>query len=174
MDLHQLRMALLKLSVPVLIGSTWVFASFIMASRPDEATAPGSVSLSSLVRLPASLPARLPEQLPAVFATSAGKAPEPVRMDVVKLDCWDMRASNPRREAAQWVRLTGKPCQSDVPAAAVSVKNLSNGYAATVFEDGHGRLTTDFIPLQKGRNSILIRFRQGRDLQFENSFLFER
>lgn len=182
MDLYQLRWALLKIMAVAVIGSSWVFWSFIFETRPPEESNGGN-ALSSLVRLPASLPTQLPERLPGVFSAPV-KAQEPVRMDVVRVPCWD-RAAAPRDVGlgSRWVRLVGRTCE-ETPAEAedgasagsrrITVRNLSNGYIATVFDAQKGLMTTDFIPLENGRNEILIRFDHGAEVAVENRFVLSR
>lgn len=162
MDRNQVRWALLKITALALLGTTWVFWSFVYATRPEAA--PVTNPLEALMRLPASLPA-------VVQPTT--KVLPPIEMSVTALNCWDMKDGAERETAARWMRLTGKPCQFQGSADSVTVKNLSNGYAATVF-DSAGRLTTDFIPLQIGKNDILVRFESGRDIAVESQFTFNR
>ncbi|MGE0526968.1 MAG: hypothetical protein AB7G93_04085 [Bdellovibrionales bacterium] len=166
MDRHQVRYTLLKLTGLVLIATTWVFWSFVYGTRPET---PDADALTTLVRLPASLP--------GVF-TPEVKSVGPIRMDVHKLGCWDQAGSQLIDVSARWVRLTGKTCDSGTRAETVTVRNLSNGYVATVFAAAPGELTTDFIPLQVGRNEILVRIEQGADkdsdVSLENLFTFVR
>lgn len=170
MDLHQLRLALLKVCVVAVAAVSWVFFSFVFESRP-EADISGSDALSSLVRLPASLPAQLPEKIPGVF-TPAPKVQEPIRMDVVRVPCWDQGEAKVSALGARWVRMTGRACQSE--GGEISVRNLSNGYVATVFDSQGGQKTTDFIPLESGTNNILIRFDHGAGVLFENKVVLTR
>ncbi len=163
MDRNQSRMALLKATALVLLGTTWVFWSFVYATRP-EAVSPSTTPLEALIRLPASLPA-------VVQPTT--KVLPPIEMNVAALDCWDLKNESDRSTDARWVRLTGRACDFRGNSENVTVKNTSNGYSATVF-DSNGRLTTDFIPLQMGKNDILIRFEKGRDLAVESRFVFIR
>ncbi|NJL24071.1 MAG: hypothetical protein HC902_02065 [Calothrix sp. SM1_5_4] len=171
MDQLQVRYALLKISLLALVGSTWVFWSFIFASRPESrvmADEQDRGALTSLVRLPASLPAQLPSAIPGVFAFAppAARAPDEARMDVVRVPCWDKEGL--RQEAgARWIRLTGKACGGSYGADAVFVRNQANGYMATVFPTEDDGMTTDFIPLESGKNEILIRFDQGQGASLE-------
>jgi hypothetical protein len=171
MDLHQLRLALLKISVLVLIGTSWVFASFVMESRPEEDQ--DADPITSLVRLPASLPAQLPGKIPGVFVPQV-KAPDPVRMDVVKVPCWDSSHLHEQDIDARWIRLVGKACQNDVPAESITIRNQANGYEATVFNANRGSFTTDFIPLEPGKNEVLIRFESEPGVSLENEVTFNR
>ena len=155
-------MALLKATALVLLGTTWVFWSFVYATRPEAA--PGATPLETLIRLPASLPG-------VVQPTT--KVLPPIEMNVAAVNCWDMKDDASRETGARWVRLTGKACQFQGNSENVTVKNLANGYAATVFDAG-GRMTTDFIPLQMGKNDILVRFSSGRDVAVESRFVFTR
>lgn len=175
MDLHSVRFALLKISVLVLCGSSWVFSGFIFESRPDEheASAGAEDPLQQLVRLPASLPAQLPQNIPGVFGPQA-KPPEPVKMDVVKLPCWDRHDRSEQSVNARWVRLVGKACQNNFSPEMVTVRNLANGYMGTVFAAGNAGLTTDFIPLENGKNDLLIRFESEPGVSLETQVTFTR
>lgn len=169
MDLHQLRLALLKLSLVVVAGTSWVFLSFVFSSRPSDEDAAAAASaldpLSSLVRLPASLPQQL--------GPSGAKPMEPIRMDTLALDCWDRPERKPAKVAARWVRLTGKTCQGVSASDKISVRNLTNGYVATVFDASSSVLTTDFIPVEVGHNEIQVRL-QGEGVTSETDFVLER
>ena len=172
MGRNQMRAALLKVSIMVLMGSSWVFCSFIFSTRPEEVD---SDALTSLVRLPASLPAQLPEGLPGVFAGPL-RVNEPIEMEIVKLNCWDTSDESEVETSARWIRLVGKSCRAKVAADAdaVVVRNLTNGYVATVFPTQTLGMTTDFIPLQAGKNDILIRLNQGPGVTIESQFSFNR
>ena len=168
MDRNQVRFALLKISLAVLAGTTWVFSSFIFATRPEEQ---GTDTLSSLVRLPASLPAQLPNGLPGMaMLTPTTKPLPPIEMNAMALPCWDKQDSESRATSARWVRLTGKACQTVANADAVTVHNVSNGYMATVFSPSISEMTTDYIPLQTGKNEILIRFATEPGARLESRF----
>lgn len=175
MDLHQLRLALLKLSVLVLLGSTWLFSGFVLESRPLEGvTGAGQMDpLSQLVRLPASLQTQLPENIPGVFRPQA-RVVEPVQMNIVKLPCWDRSGAAEQNVSARWIRLVGRTCQGDYSAEAVSVRNLANGYVGTVFNANATSMTTDFIPLEIGKNEILIRFESEPGVSLETQVTFNR
>ena len=179
MDCHQARFAFLKVSVITLLVCTWVSASFMFATRPEESD---ETTLSSLVRLPASLPAQIPvlatlpllqQNLPGVAFAPPKVAPT-IAMDVVKVGCWDAGTVEERDSAARWIRLVGKACHAGSDVESVTVSNLSNGYVATVFP-GKGRgLTTDFIPLGAGENAIQLRFVDGAGRAVESQFTFNR
>ncbi len=157
-----MRAALLKVTLVVLLGTSWIFASFVLSTRPEHAS---TGALMSLARLPASLPVNVFSPSPNVF--------EKVRMDVVKLACWDSGgAVDVRDVGARWVRLTGRGCDKG-NVKILSVRNLTNGYAATVFE-GAEQHTTDFIPMEYGANKIQIRFEQAPGSTIENEFTFSR
>ena len=163
MDRHQVRLALLKITTVVLFGTTWVFWSFVSASRPAEAQ--NKNTLDALIRLPASLPAQ--------FAPVTKTLP-PIEMDVMRVPCWDLQDAAVKSTDARWVRLTGRACQSENAGEQVTVRNLSNGYVATVFTANPEVLTTDFIPLQMGHNDIQIRIESGPGVTVESRFTFSR
>lgn len=161
---------MLKIAFIVLLGTTWVFWSFIFSTRPEDVDAD---TLTALVRLPASIPSQLPEALPGVFA--APKIADPIHMGEIKVPCWDASNESEQETHLRWVRLTGKPCGSAGSGNdVISVRNLTTGYSATVFPLQARSLTTDFIPLQAGRNNILIRFEQGPGVALEQQLSFYR
>jgi len=174
MDQPRARVNILKLTVMVLGISTWIFVSDILSSRPGVA-APQLDPLNSLARLPASLPAQLPKTLPAVF-TGAPKVPEVVRMDVLALRCWDASDESAHQVSARWIRLTGRSCEAKAVPEAMQIRNLTNGYVATVFVPAAGspEMTTDFLPLEKGANEIMVRLDQGGGVALENIFTVRR
>lgn len=164
-----MRFSLLKVTLVVFAASTWVFWSFIFATRPE--TSEGD-PLVKLVRLPASLPRELPGMMPG----KATRSMEPIEMDVVSVPCWEKSSSKALETSAHWVRLTGRHCQAPLgDADAISVRNVSNGYVATVFPTQNKNLTTDYIPLRSGHNEILIRFNQedGKTVESLVTFLRE-
>ncbi len=162
---------MLKIALVGLLGSTWVFWSFIFSTRPEEVD---QDTLTALVRLPASIPSQLPNNLPGVFAPAV-KVNEPIEMGEIKVACWDKSDESEQATGLRWIRITGRPCgATDSDVDTVSVRNLTNGYAATVFTLQSRGLTTDFIPLQAGKNNILIRFEQGPGAAFEQQLSFYR
>ena len=54
------------------------------------------------------------------------------------------------------------------------MRNLTNGYVATVFPTQPVGMTTDFIPLQEGKNDIVIRYNQSAGVAVENQYSFNR
>lgn len=145
MDLYRLRLSLLKIAIPVLLGTTWMFFAFVMETKP--AGQPVG-TIDRLARLPASISTG---QLPL---GPKSKASEPVRMDTVELPCWDQGTSAERAVTARWVRLVGRTCKAG--GTVVSVKNLANANVGTVLPEAKGQLTTDYMPLESGRNEILF------------------
>lgn len=173
MDLHQARLALLKLTCLVLVGTSWLFSGFLLESRPEPEDLVDADPLNALVRLPASLPAQLPAKIPGVFGPE-NKPAEPVRMDVMSVPCWDKTGRAPQKTDSRWIRLTGRPCQSDASADAVTVTNLANGYTGTVFNATPSSLTTDYIPLESGENELLVRIQTGQGEPVETRITFNR
>lgn len=165
-----MRYALLKVSLVALGISSWVFWSFVFATRPETAVGTNADALESLVRLPASLPAQLPE----LVAGQSARVNDAIEMNVVSVPCWEKSSTASLATSARWVRLTGRNCGTDVNADSVSVRNLTNGYGATVFATQNKNLTTDFIPLQSGLNNIVIRFDQGEGASLESQLSFIR
>jgi hypothetical protein len=173
MDRQQVRWALFKISFVAVASMTWISTSFVFATRPEEELeTENSNPLVTLVRLPASLPA-VPGQLPKLL-TGEVKAFAPIRMDVLKLSCWDNAGTAEQAVAARWVRLIGRPCHSDAESSAIEVRNLTTGYSGTVFAAQHNMLTTDFIPLETGPNEILIRIGEGEGVAFENRLVLNK
>ena len=142
----------------LLAFTTWVFCGYVFSTRPEQSQ---SDTLSNLVRLPASLPAHLSVERPKQ---------EPIRMDVVNIPCWDKSEPEPHVTDARWVRLTGQVCQN---AGEVSVRNLSNGYSGTVFSSKTSMMS-DYIPLDKGDNEIMVRFQESPGVISESQFTFKR
>lgn len=172
MDRYQVRFALLKITLLVLFGTTWVFSSFVLATRPEE-EAPVD-TIGALIRLPASIPSQFNENLvPKVFAPTT-KAIQPIEMSVLPVPCWDKRDLSVHETNSRWVRITGQACETDGNAETVTVKNLANGYVATVFQPRQGTMTTDYIPLQPGKNDILVRFETAPGVAVESSFTLVR
>lgn len=168
MDRQQIRLALLKISFLTVCATSWIFVSFIFDTRPEEAALePETNPISALVRLPASLPAQLPAQLPKILGAPV-KGIDPIRMDVVKLGCWDGATAREQTVAARWVRLTGRPCQGSAELESIRILNQSNGYQGTVFAGERDLMTTDFIPLQEGPNNIVFQISQADGVVFEN------
>jgi hypothetical protein len=170
MDRNQVRLSLLKITVVVLLGSTWVFWSFIMATKPTSRTVSNVDTagnpFETLVRLPASIPG----QLLASPQDNAAAIPK-VRMEVLRVPCWDKQKAEIEGTSAKWLRLTGRACQTEsVDAKSVTVRNLSNGYVATVFTGADQDFTTDFIPMQAGKNDIQIRIETAPGAQIESHF----
>ena len=97
------------------------------------------------------------------------KVADPIEMGIVRLPCWDHAGEPTVDTSARWVRLTGRVCQNEGGAESISVRNLTNGFSATVFPTLGKGMTTDFIPLQSGQNAILIRFDQGEGMAAKES-----
>lgn len=57
------------------------------------------------------------------------------------------------------VQLQGRSCLGDFSAGEVEIVNKSNGYTASVFDNGPDKYQTDLIQLQNGSNEISIRYR---------------
>lgn len=172
MDRHQARKSLLKAVIVGLVVSTWIFTSFILSTRPEQAqTALQSAdALSKLARLPASLPSQLPG---GVF--SAAKPVAAAQMEILELPCWDKQESDVLDSGSRWLRLKGRTCHMPVLGDSMTVRNLTNGYLATVFNSERpGELTTDYIPLQEGKNDILVRFETEPGVLMESQFTLIR
>jgi hypothetical protein len=149
MDLHKLRLKLLKIGLVILGMTSWIFASFVLSTRPEESATPDT-ALTSLVRLPASLPHDGIEAI-GRFG-SVPRVSEPPRMELLKVNCWDLEKAS-LGTSSQWIRLVGGACGANL---VTQVRNLTNGYSATVFSLANGKLTTDFIPMDVGSNDLEI------------------
>ena len=166
-----MRLALLKITLVAFLASSWVFSSFIFATRPGEdapAQSKTAEALTSIVRLPASLPAQIPGM------KAQPKPFEPIAMEIVQVPCWDRTKSAPKATEAHWVRLTGRACDGEVEPEAISVRNITNGFSATIFSTEAKNMTTDFIPLQAGNNEVIISFSQGNGTTMESQVNFLR
>lgn len=102
-----------------------------------------------------------------------GPASLTAQMNVVELPCWDRDVGGPQTIGARYVRLTGRACGRGRGADGFSVRNLTNGFEATIFASGRG-LTTDYIPLAAGGNDVVIAFGQGRDAHVERRLRLTR
>lgn len=70
-----------------------------------------------------------------------------------ELPCQDNETSFD--ESVAQVRLSGAPCVSGEIVAS-EIKNLSNGFSATVFIRKPASFTTDYISLARGENKVSI------------------
>ena len=163
-----MRRSLLKVSLTLLAALSWVSAGLVFETRPAPVEPVQGGTLSALVRLPASLPGALP----GVFA--APVRIEAPRMEQLKVPCWDAEEKSTLATEARWVRMSGKACARAGTADSIQVRNLANGYVATVFSTQGDRLTTDYIPVESGKNEILVRFNQGEGVTFENRITLQR
>lgn len=133
-------------------------ASFVsVMSIPSPAT-----RAQDLARNPASLP------VPGDLAQ-----PEPAHFSKLEDYQWDCKAKNQNSEIrATHFRIKGKTFCRGVAIRALKIKNVSNGFTATVFENEKGFLT-DFIDLQPGANAIQIEYsdKQGKALTADLTIL---
>ena len=163
MDLNHSRLNQLKLTFVLSLIMLWISASFVLGSKPEVAD---SDPLAELVRLPANIPAQL---------QPAPRVPELVEMDVLPLSCWDRsESSQEHTTSARWLRMTGKLCDHLGPSDRLEVRNLTNGYSATVFNFNNGQLTTDFMPMALGANEIQLAIHTEDGAHFEQSLHFNR
>lgn len=99
------------------------------------------------------------------------------RLETLVWDCQDL-GPEASRTSGSHIRLKSRFCDSG-PVQQLSVKNLSNGYTASVFVDSKG-FSTDFIDLREGENEIEISWeaghgtRQSRKLRLSRSLTSER
>ena len=98
---------------------------------------------------------------------------EAARMNVVNFPCWDKDLSAPPVVGARYVRLTGGVCRTGRQADEITVRNLTNGFEATVFATG-ANLTTDYIPLSAGGNELVIAYGHGAEARVERRLLLTR
>ncbi len=128
------------------------------------------------VNLPAE-PARTPASLAQAAAPST-----PVLMN------YEVRCEENVDQSTQAdkLRLTGSVCApqggrqpasvgSDLPLNQVTVTNLANKFSATVFSDqAGGKYSTDYIPLNAGRNPIEVLFTYAGGQTSTQSFVVEK
>lgn len=121
----------------VLLGG----ASFVsVMAVPTQA-----VRAIEAVRNPASLP-----------ESHDSLNPAPVNLSKLEDLTWDCKNKNFNVElAATHFRLKGKAYCKGQPIKDLSVRNLSNGFTASIFTNEKGFLT-DFIDLQPGANEIRL------------------
>ena len=173
MDRPKLRLALLKILILILGLSSWVSTSYVLATRPEAPESAMEIDplldpLQTIVRLPASLPDQL---------APAPRQIAPIGMETIRVNCWESESLEQRDISARWLRLVGRTCQGGaVSESAVEVKNLTNGYAGTVFaaDVDKNLLTTDFIPLQEGSNEIVVSVSTQDGVVLENRLVFTR
>lgn len=72
---------------------------------------------------------------------------------------------------ATHLRLRGTACPFST--TTMSIVNVNNGFKASVFKEGQGKFSTDFIDLVKGKNEIKITVENGGKSE-EKSFHIER
>ena len=141
----------MKIVFGVLGLSTYVLVASVLSFRP--ATEPKNI-LTSMVRLPAALPAAIPLPVNLPMFSPVEKIQEPFKIDTLALSCWDSSQHQSQSTKARMVRLTGRTCTDGWQASSWKVSNISNGFSATVFETSPKQMTTDFVPLQAGKNEI--------------------
>ena len=117
----------------------------------------------------------------AFFSCSlAGQPSELTARSFCSLTCglersaYGVAASFLLQSEARWVRLSGETCLNEFKPDSIRVKNLTNGYVATTFRPENGQLTTDYIPLESGKNDLLVRFEQGNGVHSENHITVTR
>lgn len=105
------------------------------------------VKVTEAVRNPASLPTAVQETQPQSNTLS--------KLDVMN---WDCKAKNLNSEiTGTHLRLKGKSFCRNQAIQEIQVKNRSNGFTATVFENEKGFLT-DFIDLKPGANDLSVEY----------------
>jgi hypothetical protein len=78
------------------------------------------------------------------------------------------------------VRINGPLCGADPFQGAsnlikANIMNTSNQYTATIFTDvGSGKFSTDYIPLQPGKNSIRVEFSYFNGKSFSQDILINK
>jgi hypothetical protein len=119
------------------------------------------------------------------LAAQAGVAGTPLFLN------YDLRcdANTDQNTSAGKVRLTGVLCAANgavvdgrSPASSeqarieqITVTNLANKFSATVFTDSNaGKFSTDYIPLNLGRNPIEVQFTYVGGKSFTRSFSVEK
>lgn len=136
MDLADRRRGALKYFIAALAVCTWGTVSTVLATKPSAR------SIAHVVG------AREP--------ASSDTATEPVRMDQVRLKCWSEPPQTLMGTGARWVRITGATCDRELGVEEITLKNITNGFKATLFALTGQVLTTDFIPLDLGANVLVV------------------
>ncbi len=120
----------------------------------------GAASFMSLMTIPAQAtkvaevgrnPASLPDSRDSIH---------PLQVNLSKLEdiSWDCKSKNPNSVlSATHFRMKGKTACRGQAIKELKIKNLSNGFTATVFANEKGFLT-DFIDLQVGANDVQLEY----------------
>lgn len=76
----------------------------------------------------------------------------------------------------QQVRLRGKTClpSSKARLTTAQVRNMTNGFVATVFTPDDTRFSTDYINLKDGQNQIMIEMSFSDGTNFARKLMFSR
>lgn len=136
--LQHVKYLALSFSLVMLTGLLSVQGFFV---EPKQLTAESS-------RVPAAV------GVPPVAESSPG-AGFVGGLDVFDWNCRDSKEAPSVR--ASYMRLKSKAC-SKQQLSVVDIKNVSNGFTATLFP-ANGGFTTDFIDLVEGENEILVQLK---------------
>lgn len=128
----------------------------------------GGASFVSVMTVPAQAikqqetarnPASFPEQSPSMTK------PEQTHFSKLEDLAWDCKGTQNSEMHATHVRLKGKTVCQNQTIKEIKIRNLSNGFTATVFANDKGFLT-DFIDLQVGANNIKVDYvdKQGKSI----------
>lgn len=115
----------------------------------EELEGVSTAVLTTADRAPASIPASRPE------AISTSSLPSFTQVD---LNCSKNKVLEAKLTGG-FLQLKGKNCLKDITSSEVQIENKSNGFTASIFQQGIDGYQTDLIQLQKGENEISIRYR---------------
>jgi hypothetical protein len=149
---------------------TFIFVSLVGAKtvtnllEEDQDVAQPQASSSSLssTRLPASIPANQ-KSAPQKTLRAWTQLDLACTSDKVK------KANQSMVVRGTYVQFQGKDCQSSLPLEQVEIVNKSNGFTASLFQNGPDHYQTDLIQLNEGENEITIRYKQSSGSSVEQT-----
>lgn len=139
----------------------------------------------SLLQPPSTLakiqPKTSSERQPASIPPLAAEVPNHIVVDPgaqvsdFNVTCEATSESN-FAETVQQVRLRGRTClpNSKARLKSAQVRNLSNGFVATVFTPDDSRFSTDYINLKAGLNQIVVDMDFSDGSKLARKLLFSR
>lgn len=119
----------------------------------------GGASFISVMTVPAqAIKAQEVARNPASLPEPKDPAqPQPTHFSKLEDYAWDCKPKTQSEIHATHFRIKGKTVCKGQAMKEIKIKNLSNGFTATVFANEKGFLT-DFIDLQPGANDIRIEY----------------
>lgn len=145
MNRTQARIALLKLTFVVCALLSVLVGVSVWDTRPSHSLSMVPDVVSVVARVPAAIPGLLKEQKP--------KSQVRPGFQVWKAPCLSAAAHMKSMSTdSGYLRISTHTCDAELQIKGSKLKNVSNGYVATVFTLQPSQLTSDFIPLAEGKN----------------------